>query len=187
MLDQAASERRQFFRVSDRAIVDIKMLEDIHADAEAQFNLTPSFSVLREFHQLDLESKHLLRQISDKDKSLGLYLKNLNAKLDALARGVALNNHSIDESQLYDISLSEGGVSVNIADVLPNDAFIAIQLVLLPSFTNLVLKGQVINSIENKENCTVHIKFCDLDSFNQQLIARHIIRKQSRDRKVSEQ
>ncbi len=184
MSNQAAIERRQFYRVSDKALVDIKILDDIHADPESQFELTPTFSVLREFHQLDVESKHLLRQISDKDKSLGLYLKSLNSKLDALARGVALNNRSIDETRLSEINLSEGGVSINLSQQLPNNTPVAIQFVLLPSFTSLVLKGQVVSSDQNDNDYTSHIQFYELDSFNQQLIARHIIRKQSRDRKV---
>lgn len=184
MSNQAAIERRQFYRVSDRALVDIKVLEDIDTDAESQFDLTPTFSVLREFHQLDIESKHLLRQISDKDKSLGLYLKSLNSKLDALARGVALNNRSIDESRLREINLSEGGVSVTVSHSLPDGSPVAIQFVLLPSFTSLILKGEVISTDQNGDEFTAHIKFHELDSFNQQLIARHIIRKQSRDRKV---
>ncbi|MFD2228598.1 PilZ domain-containing protein [Alkalimarinus sediminis] len=182
--NQAAIERRQFYRVSDRALVDIKALENIDAAPETQFDLTPTFSVLREFHQLDIESKHLLRQITDKDKSLGLYLKSLNSKLDTLARGVALNNRSIDESRLREINISEGGVSVAVDDPFPDGTPVAIQFVLLPSFTSLVLKGKIISTDKNANSYTAHIKFYDLDSFNQQLIARHIIRKQGRDRKV---
>lgn len=184
MPNQAAIERRQYYRVSDRALVDIKVLDDIDSDAETKFDLTPTFSVLREFHQLDIESKHLLRQISDRDKSLGLYLKSLNSKLDTLARGVALNNRSIDESRLSEINLSEGGVSVAVDQPLPDATPVAIQFVLLPSFTSLVLKGQIISTDQNGDEYTAHIKFYELDTFNQQLIARHIIRKQSRDRKV---
>ncbi|WP_250658276.1 PilZ domain-containing protein [Alkalimarinus coralli] len=185
MSNPQAIERRQFYRVSDRAIVDIKKLDTIDADAESQFSLTPTFSVLREFHQVDLESKHLLRQISDKDKSLGLYLKSLNTKLDALARGIALNNHSIDESNLTDINLSEGGVSVRTTNPLPDNTPVAIQFILLPSFTSLILKGVIISSDDQSDGHTLHVKFHEPDKFNQQLIARHIIRKQSRDRKVT--
>lgn len=184
MSNQAAIERRQFYRISDKALVDIKVLTDINTDAESQFDLTPTFSVLREFHQLDIESKHLLRQISDKDKSLGLYLKSLNSKLDALARGIALNNRSIDESRLSEINLSEGGVSVTVSHPIPCTTPVAIQFVLLPSFTSLILKGQIISTDQSGEDYTAHIKFHELDKFNQQLIARHIIRKQGRDRKV---
>ncbi|UZE97945.1 PilZ domain-containing protein [Alkalimarinus alittae] len=185
MSNQAAIERRQFYRVSDRALVDIRVLNHIDDDAESQFDLTPTFSVLREFHQLDVESNHLLRQITDKDKSLGSYLKSLNAKLDALARGVALNNRSIDESKLSDINLSEGGISISVDQAIATNSAVAIQFLLIPSFTSLILKGRVIN-VENKQDeLTVHIQFYALDSFNQQLIARHIIRKQSRDRKVT--
>lgn len=184
MSNQATIERRQYYRVSDRALVDIKVLENIDIDAESQFDLTPTFSVLREFHQLDIESKHLLRQITDKDKSLGLYLKSLNSKLDTLARGVALNNRAIDESRLREINISEGGVSVSVDQPIPEATPVAIQFVLLPSFTSLVLKGQIISTDQNGSEFIAHIKFHELDSFNQQLIARHIIRKQSRDRKV---
>lgn len=184
MSNQAVTERRQFYRVSDRALVDIKVLSHIDLDAESQFDLTPTFSVLREFHQIDMESKQLLRQIHDKDKSLGLYLKSLNAKLDALARGVALNNRSIDESNLRDINLSEGGVSMDIDKSLTVNTPVAIQFILVPSFTSLILKGHVVHIDQHDDNYTAHIEFYDLDSFNQQLIARHIIRKQGRERKV---
>jgi len=176
-------DRRQFYRISDRALIDIKIVKDLSVDAESQFDLSPTFSILREFHQLDIESRHLLRQISDKDKSLGLYLKTLNSKLDALARGVALNKESIDEAGVIDINISEGGFSAKFHSSIPANTPIATKLILLPSFTGLILKGEVISCEQEDDEYIVHIKFYNLDSFNQQLIARHIIRKQGRERK----
>ena len=178
-------DRRQFYRISDRALIDIKIVKDLGIDAESQFDLSPTFSILREFHQLDIESKHLLRQISDKDKSLGLYLKTLNSKLDALARGVALNNEFIDESGLIDINLSEGGFFAKFKNAIPLNSPIVTKLILLPSFTGLILKGEVISCVEEDGEYNIHIKFYNLDTFNQKLIARHIIRKQSRERKLT--
>ena len=176
-------DRRQFYRISDRALIDIKIVKDLGVDAESQFDLSPTFSILREFHQLDIESRHLLRQISDKDKSLGLYLKTLNSKLDALARGVALNKEPIDEAGVIDINISEGGFSAKFHSSIPANTPIVTKLILLPSFTGLILKGEVISCEQEGDEYIVHIKFYNLDSFNQQLIARHIIRKQGRERK----
>ena len=176
-------DRRQFYRISDRALIDIKIVNDLGVDAESQFDLSPTFSILREFHQLDIESRHLLRQISDNDKSLGLYLKTLNSKLDSLARGVALNNEPMDEARLIDINISEGGFSATFQKPIPANTPIATKLILLPSFTGLILKGEVISCEQECDEYNIHIKFYNLDSFNQQLIARHVIRKQSRERK----
>jgi PilZ domain-containing protein len=175
-------DRRQFYRISDRALIDIKIVDDLGVDAESQFDLSPTFSILREFHQLDVDSRHLLRQISDKDKSLGLYLKGLNSKLDALARGVAFNNESINEAGVVDINISEGGFSAKFKTPINANTPIVTKLILLPSFTGLILKGEVISCEQERGEYNIHIKFYNLDNFNQQLIARHIIRKQGRER-----
>ncbi len=184
MSQQEICERRQFYRVSDRALVDIRPMENLEINPESCFDLNPSFSILNEFHQLDIESKQLLRQITDNDKNLGLYLKTLNSKLDALARGIALNNEPLDESKLKDINLSEGGFSTPLAKPLPADAAVAIKLILIPSFTGVIAKGTVINCETEGDKSIVHIAFSGLDNTNQQLIARHIIRKQSRERQI---
>lgn len=178
-----ALDRRQFYRISDRAIIDIKIVKDLSVEAESQFDLSPTFSILKEFHQLDIESKHLLRQIADKDKSLGLYLKTLNLKLDALARGVALNNEPFDEAGAVDINISEGGFSATFKNAITTNTPIVTKLILLPSFSGLILKGKVISCEKEGDEYNIHIKFYNLDTFNQQLIARHIIRKQGRERK----
>ncbi len=177
-----ALDRRQFYRISDRALIDIKIVKNLDVDAESQFDLSPTFSILREFQQLDIESKHLLRQITDKDKSLGLYLKNLNSKLEALARGVALGNELVDEAGLIDINISEGGFSAGFKNPIPVNSSVVTKLILLPSFTGLILKGEVISCEQDNDQHIIHIKFYKLDNFNQQLIARHVIRKQSRER-----
>ena len=72
--------RRQYFRVVDNVSIEIAKIDEQHLAAE-QFELLPECGFISEFQLLDVESKHLLRTLTDKDKNLGQYLKIMNKNL----------------------------------------------------------------------------------------------------------
>ena len=119
--------RRQYFRVVDNVSLEIAKIDEQHLAAE-QFELLPEFGLISEFQLLDVESKHLLRTLTDKDNNLGQFLKIMNKKLDALARVISLNHQVIPTGSIVEVNLSEGGLSLHIEflDISePHQQFIA--------------------------------------------------------------
>ena len=176
-IDELAN-RRQYFRVEDKASIEISVLKNNMSAAEC-FELNPEFGLLADFQLLDVESKHLLRALSDKDKNLGQFLKVMNQKLDALARVVALSNQKITPASIKEINLSEGGLSLSYPDKLDEGQKLAIKLILLPNYSGFLLEGSVLSCIGENAPYEVHIAFDTISEAHQQLIARHIIRIQS--------
>lgn len=172
------ANRRQYFRIEDKASVEIAALTENHTAMEF-FDLNPEFGLISEFQLLDVESKHLLRAITDKDKNLGQLLKVLNKKVDSLARVVALSHQAIPKESVQSINLSEGGIAIHSDDHYETGQALAIKLVLLPSYSGLLLEGKVLSCNKANKPYELHIEFCGISDAHQQLIARHIMRLQS--------
>lgn len=170
--------RRQYFRVLDHVSIEIVKIDEQRLAAE-QFELLPEFGLISEFQLLDVESKHLLRALTDKDSNLGQFLKIMNKKLDALARVISLNHQTIPPESIIEVNLSEGGLSMPTQQHLQKNDKLALKLVLLPNYSGLLLEGRVLSCIKTDEHFILHIEFLDISEPHQQLIARHIMRIQS--------
>jgi hypothetical protein len=170
--------RRQYFRVVDNVSIEIAKIDEQHLAAE-QFELLPEFGLISEFQLLDVESKHLLRALTDKDKNLGQFLKIMNKKLDALARVISLNHQVIPRESIVEVNLSEGGLSLPTQQYFEKGNKLALKLVLLPNYSGLLLEGRVLSCSKTENHFTLHIEFLDISEPHQQLIARHIMRIQS--------
>jgi len=175
------ANRRQYFRIEDKASVEIAVLEQHHSAAE-YFELNPEFGLISEFQLLDVESKHLLHSITDKDKNLGQLLRVLNKKLDSLSRVLALSKQPMDRTHIQTINLSEGGLALKSSEFLEDDQLIAIKLILLPSYSGMLLTGSVLSCQGKQAPYDLHLRFTDISEAHQQLIARHIMRKQSHEK-----
>jgi|TARA_R110000850_G_scaffold241852_2_gene366443 hypothetical protein len=170
--------RRQYFRVVDNVSIEIAKIDEQHLAAE-QFELLPEFGLISEFQLLDVESKHLLRTLTDKDKNLGQYLKIMNKKLDALARVISLNHQVIPPDSIIEVNLSEGGLSMVTSKYFQKNDKLAIKLILFPNYSGLLIEGRVLSCPKIDDRFTLHIEFLDISEPHQQLIARHIMRIQS--------
>ncbi|KZY41361.1 MULTISPECIES: PilZ domain-containing protein [unclassified Oleiphilus] len=175
------ANRRQYFRVENKASVDIVPRADNQTAAEC-FELSPEFGLISEFQLLDVESKHLLRTLTDKDKNLGQFLKVMNKKLDALSRVLAMNNQQNSNDNIQTVNLSEGGLALKSESEYTKGQSVAIKLILLPSYSGLILEGDVLSCRGSQSPYEVHIAFTDISEAHQQLIARHIMRVQTQNR-----
>jgi len=172
------ANRRQYFRLEDKASIEVTAMSN-RLSAEECFELGPEFGLISEFQLLDVESKHLLRAVTDKDKNLGQFLKIMNRKLDSLSSVLSLSNQAVPQSSIQEINLSEGGVSLSSDSHYQDGQKVAIKLILLPSYSGLILDGKVLSCIGDDAPYVSHIEFTHISDAHQQLIARHIMRKQS--------
>ncbi len=178
------SNRRQYFRVNDHASVEWALIDQTSTPGEF-FDLNPEFGLISEFQLLDVESKHLLRTLTDKDKNLGQFLRVMNRKLDSLARVIALSHADTTKESVQPVSLSEGGLAFACDQKLAKDQNIALKLILLPSYSGLLLAGKVLSCQGEQPPYQLHVQFTDISEAHQQLIARHIMRKQSQGKHPS--
>ena len=194
LMSDDLQEHRDFYRIQDKALIQFETVTpEAILDPEQIFPIATSarFHLLNELHGIDNEHTQTLRAIGEKDRSVAAYLKALNAKLDTIARAVAEISDPISEDEddapppdEQPITLSEGGVSFNHGRSVRVDSYLAIKLVLLPSYLGLELYGRVVNCNESiRGDYLLNVVFEHLGENERQLLARHVLQRQAQERR----
>ena len=184
MPTQDEDDRREYYRIDDTIALDFSLLSgpEAHASDPLHDN-SPLFNLLSDLHLMDFESQHLLRHISERDRTLANYLKVINKRIDLLGQAVA-------QSLLRDIgaprkvSLSEGGVSFNNSQPVAAGAHLAVKMVLMPQALGLLLRAKVVHCRPlPSQQFEIGAEFEALSDAQRQLLARHILQRQALERR----
>ena len=178
------ADRREYYRIEDTIALEFSLLDSAQALAKDELHdSSPLFNLLSDLHLSDFESQHLLRHISERDRTLANYLKVINKRIDLLAQAVA-------QSLLRDIglprriSLSEGGISFNNAQPVAVGSHLAIKMVLMPQALGLLLRAEVMHCHpRDDKQFEIGTQFEALTDAQRQLLARHILQKQALQRR----
>ncbi len=188
MSNQDVDDRREYYRIEDTIALDFSLLSgsDAHASDPLHDN-SPLFNLLSDLHLMDFESQHLLRHISERDRTLANYLKVMNKRIDLLGQAMA-------QSLLRDIgaprrvSISEGGISFNHGQAVPVGSHLAIKMVLMPQALGLLLRAKVVHSqARGNGQFEIGTEFEALTDAQRQLLARHILQKQALERRMAKE
>lgn len=184
MSTQDVDDRREYYRIDDTIALDFTPLSGANAQAhEVLQDASPLFNLLSDLHLMDFESQHLLRHISERDRTLANYLKVINKRIDLLGQALA-QNLLRDIGAPRRVSMSEGGISFNNLLAIPAGTHLAIKMVLMPQGLGLLLRGKVINCRErNDGQFEIGTEFEALTDAQRQLLARHILQKQALERR----
>ncbi|MFT4721789.1 MAG: hypothetical protein ACI9SB_002968 [Candidatus Azotimanducaceae bacterium] len=184
---------RDSFRLSDQIHVDYQRVSKTainSTDAGSHFGLDGSFYLLRDIYELELESAELLRAITDQNRQLGSFLQNLNKRVDILCRSISGNKDENTAQVNPEALISEGGLSFISDELINPGEHLALMLVFHPSTLGLTCFCEVRHCRLTEDHLTggqvnyrVGIKFINLDTTNQRLISRHIIRAQGDERR----
>lgn len=184
MPTQDEDDRREYYRIEDTIALEFSLLSGAEALASDELHdSSPLFNLLSELHLMDFESQHLLRHISERDRTLANYLKVMNKRIDLLGQAVA-------QSLLRDIgaprrvSLSEGGISFNNSQPVPQGSHLALKMVLMPQALGLLLRAKVIHCRpQTNQQFDIGAEFESLTDAQRQLLARHILQRQALERR----
>lgn len=186
MTSQDEDDRREYYRIEDTIALEFSQLSGANAaTSEALHDASPLFNLLNDLHLTDFESQHLLRHISERDRTLANYLKVINKRIELL--GQALAQSLLREiGTPKQVSLSEGGVSFDNPQAVAVGTHLAIKMVLMPQALGLLLRAQVIHC-RQRENSLYEIgtEFEALTDAQRQLLARHILQKQALERRLA--
>lgn len=187
--DKKTDERREFYRVSSKAAIEMTLLNQGDLLQGEEFILPPEYQMLNEFRSMNSDSSAILRKIQDDDKNIGNYLKHLNKKLDLLASTIASNLSPINEQTIQQIDISEGGMKFLGEDVIGTDSSIALKLTLLPDNLIFSFKG-IVKTCDKKKSSRgnftghlIHVEFIDVDPSDQHLLSKYVFQQQRRQLK----
>jgi len=177
-------DRREYYRIEDRIALEITPLSAAEAlGGELLQDASPLFNLLSELHLSEFESQHLLRQLSDKDRTLAAFLKAQNKRIDLLSAVVAQTLlGQIGEAR--PVTLSEGGVEVHQAQAITAGSRVSVKMVLMPQALGLLLRAKVTHCDSKPDGLfEIGTEFVEMTDAQRQLLARYILQKQAQQRR----
>lgn len=181
---QDADDRREYYRIEDMIALDFSLLSGPEALAsDVLHDASPLFNLLSDLHLMDFESQHLLRHISERDRTLANYLKVMNKRIDLL--GQALAQSLVRDIGLpRQVTLSEGGLGFIHPKEVPVDSHLALKMVLMPQALGLLVRAKVVHCYPRPDGqFEIGTEFEALTDAQRQLLARHILQKQAHQRR----
>ncbi|EJM71204.1 PilZ domain-containing protein [Pseudomonas sp. GM49] len=176
-------DRREYYRIEDTIALEIRPLSAPEAAGhEVLQDASPLFNLLSELHLSEFESQHLLRQISERDRTTAAFLKSQNKRIDLLSQVVALTVlGQIGAPQ--PVIISEGGIDFQHPTPIAASARLSVKLVLMPQALGLLLRARVTHCERKGDRYDVGTEFEHLTDAQRQLLARHILQKQAQERR----
>lgn len=178
-------DRREYYRIEDTIALEIRPLSAPEAAGqEVLQDASPLFNLLSELHLSEFESQHLLRQISERERSVAAYLKVMNKRLDLLSQVIALTVlGEIGEPQ--PVIISEGGIDFQFPTPIAVGAHLSVKLVLMPQALGLLLRARVTHCDPKGGGYDVGTEFERPTDAQRQLLARYILQKQAQERRLA--
>lgn len=185
MSSNADNDRRQFYRVEDTVGLEYRRVEgDLSGPVATLFEGSATLVLHEEVRRYDNEIRAQLSQLAETDRNLSHLLKSFNDKLDTVARIMTFEQKPLQDEHWIRVTISEGGFSFlhrfpppfNEGDAL------AVRLTFSPELTQVAVLSRVVRIEALEEGCRVHLQFVDMEDQERQLIARHVLRTQARER-----
>lgn len=181
-------DQRDYYRIRDSVYIEYNIVtkeQVFTAQRRAPFEVSPRFTLLRDMYEIELESTQLLRSLTDSDRKLGSFLSTINRRLELMAKVLSSDELPAHKKPAESVTVSEGGISFQVDELLPTDAFLGMKLLFHPSLLGLTVYGEVkyCRLTDAGTKYAAGIQFVRMDSFDEQLLARHIIRLQAEDRR----
>ena len=177
-------DRREYYRIEDRIALEISPLSAADAlGSDLLQDDSPLFNLLSELHLSEFETQHLLRQLSDKDRTLAAFLKAQNKRIDLLSAVVAQT--LIGEiGAPRPVILSEGGVEFSHPEAIAAGSRLALKMVLMPRASGLLLRAKVVHCQKKPDGqYEIGTEFIDISDAQRQLLARYILQRQAQQRR----
>lgn len=170
-------ERREYFRVSDNAIVS---LEKITSDKSLTDLKTKNstFILGSEISALDFENQTLFNNIKRKHSDIAHYLEVINKKIDLISNHLLESSINDQEQEEIEIDLSASGIAVTTTDSYSEQDKVMIKLLLLPEKKGIICIGEIIRIKTTNQSTTLCIDFTEIAELDKELIIKHTINKQ---------
>ncbi|ANY86279.1 MULTISPECIES: PilZ domain-containing protein [Pseudomonas] len=177
-------DRREYYRIEDSIALEISALDTAQAqETDLLQDASPLFNLLSELHLADFESQHLMRQLSEKDRTLAAFLRVQNKRIDLLSAVLAQTLlGEIGKPQR--VILSEGGIEFAQTTPIAPGTRLAVKMILMPRALGLLLRARVTHCAPRPDGGhEIGTEFIDMTDAQRQLLARYILQRQQQQRR----
>ena len=177
--------RREYFRVQDTVALQFEAVSAKFSGDNALELLPEDFRTLADLQKITLESRQLLRQISDQDRLLADYLRLQESRFDMLTRAFISSSPDLAFMPRRTVTLSPGGIEFGDEHAVPPEQILLLRLMLFPEQTALALFGRVVHveSYGSTGTFKLGVEFVRMTDSDHQILARHALHLQSEERR----
>ncbi len=182
--DQA--DRREFFRIDDSVQLSYRVVDSVELSLRLEkldSSVNGSFTVMTRLQALSQHLSASLHRIEQKDPDVADYLKALDKKVELLGQSFLADEIDLTEQPAKPINLSAGGMSLCTAESLEIGTQLEIKMLLLPSFTGVLIYGEVVGSEAASDDAdfpwNLRVNFSHIRDADRDALIRHILRRQA--------
>ncbi|MDJ0861216.1 MAG: PilZ domain-containing protein [Gammaproteobacteria bacterium] len=179
-----AAERRRYFRVEDRIILQHRpladdergpLVEELRDHSQSRHLLASSFASTSQ------QMQGVLRKVQEREPDVALYLQALNEKIDLLARQLALETTELSKQPPRWVDISAAGLCFEAPDPIQIGQLVELKMLLAPSFDYVRAIGRVVRCAEADRGTLfrVAVDFDYLRDDDRELLVQHVLRKQT--------
>ena len=182
-------ERRSYFRIDDNVRMSLRRIapEELEARLERlEHDLAGNFTVLSSLAAITAQMTAGLRRIENRDSDLAAYLRAIDQKIEVIGRAFIAAEPELISEAAVPVNLSAGGMCAGVEEHFEPGTDIEIRLLLFPSFTGLMIYGNVIecgpadvDHPSGKYQEVARIEFTHIREQDRELLIRHLLRRQS--------
>lgn len=189
------TERRQYFRIQDTALVKYRVIQDHMLDLERRgvyLNQIKLENARAALFGLETSLQEVLEKVRPAEPLVVEALELINRKINLLERVVSLERAPGEDGDFLEhepreINLSGGGMAIMADTPIGAGANLTIDLVLLPDNDPMRIFGSVVDCREQHGLHTISIAFEEIRQEDQDRLIQHILRRQTADLRAQRQ
>lgn len=171
-MDNHSQERREYFRIDDKAIYSIKKIPSTE-NLETVSTDNTAFLLSSAISGLDLEYQAVMSKLKRSAPDVSIYLEVVNKKINLISKYILEKDSKIEEQTPRDINLSASGIAFETTATYQENDKLEIKLILLPELSGVLCIGEIKHIEKNQTSSTVHIDFTEITEADQELIIKH--------------
>ena len=178
-----SENRRSYFRVDDQVSLRYRVIQEDELPSvqkKMDDHSSDLFTAASSFVAESRKRLPLLNKIRSKDPAIARYLDALQNQLNRMAQLFLLQEMDEEDHATQEISISASGIAFITQQALTIDSLLEIRLLLLSSFTGILICGRVVRSepqIDQGSAVSYHtaVEFLPMNEDDLDLLIKHAL------------
>jgi c-di-GMP-binding flagellar brake protein YcgR len=181
----AADDRRRFFRIDDEVNLFYKVVDEQEVLSASQVtnDLLSNCSLVTALDMLDQESRLIMYRIEKNDPEIAEYLKIQESKISLIAQAVMTQGNDFSKGDMRNANISASGLAFECENLIKEDEFLEIKLLLTSCLAVIVIYGKVIycKETENGEAAMpylIGVDYINMKEQDREVLIKHVVKRQ---------
>lgn len=180
MTQAQGNDRREFFRINDRVIVELRPVEDDQTTVSSErLQRQASQQDNQQLRAMESAFTHLVDQINHQDRDTARALRMLDDKLNLIHRQIRNLVQPVDNEKAHDVNLSGGGMALINDTPVPAKTQLEVTLQLIPSAVIINAIARVIACTPMDDGHLLRMAFIHMDDYDRNLLVKHTLSRQA--------